>query len=172
MIAKKLPADFSHADSLERLWTIHDRLTIEYYGLEKQLDNAQLNPKELQVPKKYYLDLKIEIARRTLNECYLCSHKCGANRIKGELGRFCRCGSQMSISIMFPHMGEEPELVLPGTVFTLGCTMRCKHCQNWTISQWLEESEVYTPELLAKEVENLRNGGCRNVNLVGGDPTP
>jgi len=30
----------------------------------------------------------------------------------------------------------------------------------------------YTPEELAREVENLRLEGCRNVNLVGGEPTP
>ena len=69
-------------------------------------------------------------------------------------------------------MGEEPELVPSGTIFTLGCTLRCLHCQNWTISQWYEKGEVCTPEALAKEVENLRRSGCRNANLVGGEPTP
>jgi len=69
-------------------------------------------------------------------------------------------------------MGEEPELVPSGTIFTIGCTMRCCHCQNWTISQWIEKGEVYRPEALAKEVEQLRMNGCRNANLVGGEPTP
>jgi putative pyruvate formate lyase activating enzyme len=73
---------------------------------------------------------------------------------------------------MFQHMGEEPELVPSGTIFTLGCTLRCLHCQNWTISQWYEKGETYSPEKLAKEVESLRKSGCRNVNLVGGEPTP
>jgi putative pyruvate formate lyase activating enzyme len=73
---------------------------------------------------------------------------------------------------MFEHMGEEPELVPSGTIFTLGCTMRCKHCQNWTISQWFEQGEIYAPERLAKAVEHLRKSGCRNANLVGGEPTP
>ena len=69
-------------------------------------------------------------------------------------------------------MGEEPELVPSGTIFTIGCTMRCCHCQNWTISQWMESGEIYSPESLARTVEYLRNNGCRNANLVGGDPTP
>jgi len=69
-------------------------------------------------------------------------------------------------------MGEEPELVPSGTVFTLGCTLRCLHCQNWSISQWREAGEIYSPERLAKEVEHLRRRGCRNANLVGGEPTP
>jgi putative pyruvate formate lyase activating enzyme len=73
---------------------------------------------------------------------------------------------------MFEHMGEEPELIPSGTIFTLGCTMRCLHCQNWTISQWIETGEPYTPRRLARAVEHLREKGCRNANLVGGDPTP
>ena len=69
-------------------------------------------------------------------------------------------------------MGEEPELVPSGTIFTMGCTMKCKHCQNWTISQWTENGQVYKTEELAVEIERLCVEGCRNVNLVGGEPTP
>jgi putative pyruvate formate lyase activating enzyme len=69
-------------------------------------------------------------------------------------------------------MGEEPELVPSGTIFTMGCTMRCRHCQNWAISQWKEGGAEVKPEELAREVEQLRRGGCRNANLVGGEPTP
>jgi putative pyruvate formate lyase activating enzyme len=76
------------------------------------------------------------------------------------------------VSCIFEHVGEEPELVPSGTIFTMGCTLQCKHCQNWSISQWLETGEIYTPEDLARKVERLRWKGCRNVNLVGGEPTP
>ena len=76
------------------------------------------------------------------------------------------------VSSIFEHMGEEPELVPSGTIFTMGCTMRCLHCQNYTISQWAESGKPYTPDRLAEEVETLRDNGCRNANLVGGEPTP
>jgi putative pyruvate formate lyase activating enzyme len=36
----------------------------------------------------------------------------------------------------------------------------------------METGRVYKPEELAKEIERLRNSGCRNANLVGGEPTP
>jgi putative pyruvate formate lyase activating enzyme len=78
----------------------------------------------------------------------------------------------MAVSSMFPHLGEEPELVPSGTIFTMGCTMRCLHCQNWTISQWKEDGTEHEPAELAKEIEQLRLSGCRNANLVGGEPTP
>jgi putative pyruvate formate lyase activating enzyme len=171
VIAKKLPAAFSQEDSTETLWALHDKLTEEYYRLEKELDTKEKTLEKLETPEKSYLDLKIEIANRILEDCHFCTRRCGANRAAGELG-YCKCGAQITVSTIFEHMGEEPELVPSGTIFTLGCTMRCRHCQNWTISQWFEHGEIYTPERLAKSVENLRKRGCRNANLVGGEPTP
>ncbi|MGD8507222.1 MAG: radical SAM protein [Candidatus Bathyarchaeota archaeon] len=171
MIAKKLPANFGKEDSLEKLRVLHERLTTEYYSFEKEVDTRQKQLKELETPEKSYLDLKIEIAKRILEDCHFCTRKCGFNRLAGELG-YCKCGAQITVSTIFEHTGEEPELVPSGTIFTLGCTLRCRHCQNWTISQWFEHGEIYTPERLARSVEKLRKKRCRNANLVGGDPTP
>jgi len=171
LIAKKLQADFSQHNSTETLWQEHERLTQRYYETERAVDNGQRSLREMPNPRKSYLDLKIEIANRILSACHFCTRKCQANRHEGMLG-YCKCGSKMTVSSIFWHMGEEPELVPSGTIFTMGCTMRCKHCQNWTISQWQETGQVYEPEELAKEVEQLRSSGCRNINLVGGEPTP
>jgi len=171
ILAKKLHADFSEDDSLEELWQKHAVLTREFYKIEKEIDAENKNLKAASTPEKSYLDLKIEIANRILSNCHFCTRKCGVNRLNGELG-FCKCGTEITVSSIFEHMGEEPELVPSGTIFTMGCTMRCKHCQNWTISQWIENGELYKPERLAKEVEQLRLSGCRNANLVGGEPTP
>jgi len=171
MIAKKLQANFDSEDSIEKLWALHDRLTVEYYRLEEEIDTRQKSLEELETPETSYLDLKTEIAKRILEECHFCTRRCGFNRLAGELG-YCKCGAQITVSTIFEHMGEEPELVPSGTIFTLGCTLKCRHCQNWTISQWFEHGEIYTPERLAKSVEHLRKEGCRNVNLVGGEPTP
>ena len=171
ILAKRLPAEFSEEDSLERLWKKHAVLTEAFYKLEKDVDSRKRSLKETSTVENSYLDLKIEIAKRILASCHFCVRRCGVNRLEGKVG-FCRCGSEITVSSIFEHLGEEPELVPSGTIFTMGCTMRCKHCQNWTISQWIEKGEVYKPEELAKEVENLRLSGCRNANLVGGEPTP
>jgi putative pyruvate formate lyase activating enzyme len=171
MIAKRVPADFRESDSLEELWRKHAGLSREFYDFQKEIDTEQKNLHEMRLPQKSYLDLKIEIANRILSRCHSCTRRCGINRLNGELG-FCRCGTEIVVSSIFEHMGEEPELVPSGTIFTMGCTMRCRHCQNWTISQWVENGETYKPEELAKEVEHLRLSGCRNANLVGGEPTP
>lgn len=171
MIAKKLPAQFDKNDSIERLWQKHAVLTEKFYKIEKEIDAKQRNFHEMPNLEKSYLDLKIEIANRILYSCHFCTRRCSINRVEGKLG-YCKCGTKIVVSSIFEHMGEEPELVPSGTIFTMGCTMRCRHCQNWTISQWMENGAEHKPEELAKEVENLRFNGCRNANLVGGEPTP
>jgi putative pyruvate formate lyase activating enzyme len=171
MIAKKLPVDFQTNSPLEELWKTHEEATKRYYELEDKIDKGELKFEDLRFPTKSYLDLKIEIAKKILENCHLCVRNDRPNRLKGELG-FCKCGNEIKVSTYFEHMGEEPELVPSGTIFTLGCTLRCLHCQNWTISQWYETGEIYTPEELARVVERLRANGCRNANLVGGEPTP
>jgi putative pyruvate formate lyase activating enzyme len=170
-IAKHLSAKFSDKDSLEELWQRHIDLLGKFCKLEESVDRRQTSFEDMTIPEKSFLDLKVEIADRILSRCHFCTRRCGVNRLKGEVG-YCRCGSEIAVSSIFEHLGEEPELVPSGTIFTMGCTMRCHHCQNWTISQWMENGQVYKPEELAKEVEHLRMNGCRNANLVGGEPTP
>jgi putative pyruvate formate lyase activating enzyme len=171
VISRKLSAEFDKKDSLKGLWQEHTGLTEEFYRLEREIDAGDKSFQELPTPDRSYLDLKIEIATRILEACHFCSRRCGVNRTKGMFG-YCRCGSEIVVSSIFEHMGEEPELVPSGTVFTMGCTMRCNHCQNWTISQWIDNGETYKPKKLAKKIKHLRLSGCKNVNLVGGEPTP
>jgi putative pyruvate formate lyase activating enzyme len=170
-VAKRLEVDFSPHDSLETLWNLHEKFTSQYYELEEKLDSEGRGFESLSVPKLSYLDLKTEIARRMLEDCHFCERRCKVNRLKGEKG-FCRCGTQVEVSSYFAHLGEEPELVPSGTIFTMGCTVRCLHCQNWTISQWFEKGEKCSPGALAQIVRELKRQGCRNANLVGGEPTP
>jgi len=171
VIAKKLSASYDINDPTEKLWQSHENLTRKYFILERKIDTKLKDVGDLETPRQSFLDLKIELASRILASCHFCPRRCDANRARGELG-YCKCGAQIAVSEMFQHMGEEPELVPSGTIFTQGCTMRCRHCQNWTISQWFESGQPYIVQQLAAAVEDLRNRGCRNVNLVGGEPTP
>jgi putative pyruvate formate lyase activating enzyme len=171
LIARKLAVDYSDQDPTETLWKKHARLMKEFVELEGAIGNDAMNLRQPPDPERSFLDLKIEIAKRIVTACHLCARRCKVNRLKGTLG-YCKCGSQMTVSSIFAHMGEEPELVPSGTIFTMGCTMRCKHCQNWTISQWKETGKTYDAQELVREVEQLRTSGCRNINLVGGEPTP
>lgn len=170
LLAKKVPANFVDTDSLEALWQYHAKSTEAYFALESQIDNGK-DLASIATPEKSYSDLKILITAKMLEHCHFCVRRCGINRLDNQTG-FCGCGNTIAVSSIFAHVGEEPELVPSGTIFTIGCTMRCLHCQNWTISQWQEGSIEFTSQGLAGEVEDLYSRGCRNVNLVGGEPTP
>ena len=67
-------------------------------------------------------------------------------------------------------MGEEPDLIPSYTIFFSGCTFQCVFCQNWDISQ-RESGIIYSPSFLAEDIDS-RFGVVKNINWVGGEPTP
>jgi len=110
---------------------------------------------------------RIEKALSLLESCEVCPHRCGVNRLKGELG-FCKTGKNAIVDSYFPHRGEEKPIRGyrgSGTVFFSYCNMRCVYCQNYQISQLGEGREV-SPEELAEIFLELQAMGCHNLNLV------
>lgn len=110
---------------------------------------------------------RIERALSLLESCEVCPHRCGVNRLKGELG-FCKTGKNAIVDSYFPHRGEEKPIRGyrgSGTVFFSYCNMRCVYCQNYQISQLGEGREV-SPEELAEIFLELQAVGCHNLNLV------
>ena len=57
------------------------------------------------------------------------------------------------------------------TIFFEGCTFACVYCQNWTIATEIRGNAV-DPQELCRVIEQRHAAGGKNVNLVGGDPTP
>jgi putative pyruvate formate lyase activating enzyme len=105
-----------------------------------------------------------------LAACDLCPRRCGANRLKGELG-FCRSGALPIVASYCAHRGEEP--VLSGTrgsgaIFFGNCNLRCVFCQNYQISQdpKTQKNNEVTAERLAGYMLELQRQGCHNINLV------
>lgn len=129
-----------------------------------------LEGKEKPKFKKVNLEKPKAKAFEIANNCELCERKCRVNRLKGEKG-YCRAPSGLRISSIFAHYGEEYFFVPSLTVFFMGCTFSCVFCQNWEISQWYEHGYELSPEELAKVID-LHANECRNINFVGGEPTP
>ncbi len=171
MLARKLGVEFDERDRQNELWRMHDASVERFFEFQRHFDREKAKISDVSDAPRSFLDLKIAIAKCILRSCHFCTRGCGVNRSEEKLG-YCRCGKKMKVSNIFAHFGEEPELVPSGTIFTMGCTIRCKHCQNWTISQWHEEADSFGLQQLAQEVNSLRKQGCRNANLVGGEPTP
>jgi len=151
------------ADDLE-LWEAHGKGLGEF----RRILAAGENPPIFQGAN--LLDLKIELATRMMRSCEICEKRCGANRLAGELG-YCRC-AEARISSTFLHMGEEPELVPSYTIFFSGCNARCGFCQNWDISQSPFDGRPFDEDDVGNGIDVMHRRGAKNVNWVGGDPTP
>ncbi|GBR76626.1 radical SAM protein [Candidatus Termititenax persephonae] len=108
--------------------------------------------------------------------CQLCPRQCGTRRLSGEQG-FCQAGSEIQISYLGLHHGEEPPISGTrgsGTVFFGHCTMACVFCQNWQISQpprggvksGAVSLSTISPPALAQKFLDLQAAGAHNINLV------
>ncbi|MEM2877984.1 MAG: radical SAM protein [Candidatus Hadarchaeales archaeon] len=152
------------------LWKMHEegmRTLVSYIGQRYASEKTD----ELPCPEVSLLDLKIELAKRMLKSCHFCERRCGVDRTSGKTG-FCGVGANPRIASEFMHYGEEPELVPSYTLFFAGCTFRCAFCQNYDISQDPRAGVEASPRIMAKMVSKARRDGARNVNWVGGSPTP
>ncbi|MHA1617966.1 MAG: radical SAM protein [Promethearchaeota archaeon] len=171
--SKKIPVPFDPESSLEVLWDLHRKFTPEVYR------NNEFRNLPPTVPS--LLDLKIHLSRRMLHACNFCNHKCKVDRTTGELG-YCGQSNRSYISSAFLHMGEEAPLVPSGTIFFNGCTFDCVFCQNYDISsKGKNKNRNKANKFNAQEVNGsslaslataLYHQGARNINYVGGDPTP
>ena len=113
------------------------------------------------------LTTRIRSLNEILVECRLCPRRCGVNRLQEELG-YCRAGSQLMISSVFPHFGEEAPLVGyrgSGTIFLTHCNLRCVFCQNYDISH-LGRGEKTSSSQMASYMMRLQELGCHNINFV------
>jgi putative pyruvate formate lyase activating enzyme len=127
------------------------------------------------MPEASYLDLyrtgmlghRIDAAWAMLARCELCPHRCGVDRLSGELG-ICRMGDLPKVSSWNLHPWEEPPISGTrgsGTIFFSGCTGRCRFCQNYPISQ-LGYGAVVSVERLAGMMLELQRKGAHNINFV------
>ena len=103
-----------------------------------------------------------------MGECMLCPRLCGVDRASGEVG-FCGQDKTMHIARAALHPFEEPPISGTrgsGTVFFVGCSLRCAFCQNRVISRADRVGRVVTPEELADVFLSLKAQGAHNINLV------
>jgi putative pyruvate formate lyase activating enzyme len=122
-----------------------------------------------------YLDLynsgelleRVRQGYKRLKHCDLCPHLCGVNRLAGETG-VCRAKARPRIASANVHWGEEPPISGTrgsGTIFLSGCSLHCRFCQNFPISQLRNGNDLTTGELAAKYMK-LQSLGVHNINFV------
>jgi len=176
--AVEVPKDIGSLENLdlETLWGLHEELgrvflsmwnevrkeKIRFQGFKNRYGEASVN----------LIDILVEIAHRLVKRCIFCERRCNVDRILGMKG-FCRLDKRSYVHSWFLHIGEEAPLVPSGTIFYGSCNFKCVFCQNWDISQENPYGGIeVTPYHLALIQKELKLNGARNINHVGGEPTP
>ncbi len=172
LIAKLISVDYAEDADEKELWKVHDEAMKEFWEVFYDSDKSLMDKiKEGKFPEKNLLKLKRDLAWEILKSCRFCEWRCNVNRLEGKLG-VCKLDRRSYISSIFVHMGEEAELVPSLTIFFSHCNFKCVYCQNWDISQ-VHAGEEIPPKKVAKMIEEERSLlRIRNVNWVGGEPTP
>ncbi|MBQ0011058.1 MAG: radical SAM protein [Ruminococcus sp.] len=98
--------------------------------------------------------------------CAACPRACGVDREKAV--GYCLQTSEIRVSRAAPHYWEEPCLsgeCGSGTVFFVGCNLRCVYCQNKEISRG-KAGKIISPDRLVEIFFELKEKGVHNINLV------
>jgi len=133
---------------------------------------SRKEPSYLEMHRRSTLLKRLAQARELLENCTVCPHECGVNRLAGELG-LCRTGARARVASFGAHFGEESPLVGrngSGTIFFEGCSLLCVFCQNYDISNidrlGDDSPQAVSDRELASIMIGLQKQGCHNINLV------
>lgn len=98
--------------------------------------------------------------------CNQCPRRCGVDREKTP--GFCRAPEDFLVARVGLHLWEEPVLCGEkgaGTIFFVGCNLRCVFCQNRAISRGTSGKPM-TAEELAAAMLDLQSQGAACIDLV------
>ena len=168
LLARNLSVEFELSDSISTLWKIHKQAQTRFQKELTQNRKKKLN--EVTNSLQSFMDLKAALADKILHQCHFCERRCNIDR-ESHHG-YCDVDQSSYVSSAFLHTGEEPPLVPSGTIFFSGCNFRCAHCQNYDISCNPKNGSQVSPTQLAAIADELVSQGAKNINYVGGDPTP
>ncbi len=169
LLARNVSVDFSDTMTMTDLWKSHNNARKDFIKLfreVKETDTVKLQ----NITTPSFLDLKIQLANHIIQSCTFCERQCKINRMK-QLG-YCKVNNTSYVSSAFLHTGEEAPLVPSGTIFFSGGNFRCAHCQNYDISCNPRNGRVVSHQQLASIADELASQGAKNINYVGGEPTP
>ncbi len=113
------------------------------------------------------LEKRVEASKKYLSPCTVCPRECRTNRLEGQKG-ICLSGRDVRVSSYNLHYGEEPPISGTrgsGALFFAGCSLKCRFCQNYPISQ-LNHGNDCSPVELAGRMLELQRMGAHNINLV------
>ena len=176
VMARRFPVDLEgdpwEADT-ETLWRVHEKAAEDFRRMYRRVREGSEEFRDLpRDPGVSLLHVKAVLAHRLASPCILCERRCKVERALGRIGA-CRIDYGTYVHSAFLHLGEEAPLVPSGTIFYGGCNFSCVFCQNYDVSQTAPRAGMRVDAVRLAEIQDaLARKGARNINHVGGDPTP
>jgi len=99
--------------------------------------------------------------------CNICPKNCNINRENNK--GFCGETNTLNIARAALHHFEEPVIsgsIGSGAVFFCGCNLKCVYCQNYDISNTINNGTTVLATDLPNIFNNLIKQGAHNINLV------
>lgn len=99
--------------------------------------------------------------------CNICPKNCNVNRENNK--GFCGETNTLKIARAALHHFEEPVISGKngsGAVFFCGCNLKCVYCQNYDISNTVNNGTTVSKEELPQIFNSLIAQGAHNINLV------
>ena len=99
--------------------------------------------------------------------CNICPKNCNVNRENNK--GFCGETNTLKIARAALHHFEEPVISGEngsGAVFFCGCNLKCVYCQNYDISNTINNGTTVSKEELPQIFNSLIAQGAHNINLV------
>ncbi|MCL7413302.1 MAG: AmmeMemoRadiSam system radical SAM enzyme [ANME-2 cluster archaeon] len=117
-------------------------------------------------------------------QCHVCAHECSIAdgksgicgvRVNRDGTLFTLIYNTVSSEAVDPIEKKPLYHFLPGTLSysqgSIGCNFRCRHCQNWNISQ-ISLEQAYTSEITPEEsVVRAVDSGCASMSWTYNEPT-
>jgi putative pyruvate formate lyase activating enzyme len=110
------------------------------------------------------------IARRLLENCHLCAHHCGVNRVAGALG-LCHAGAAARFFSAQIEVSDELELIPTFAVAFSGCDLRCDFCITGASSWNARAGAGFDGPAMARQARQALRNGARTIMVLGGEPT-
>jgi putative pyruvate formate lyase activating enzyme len=109
-------------------------------------------------------------AREALASCLFCAHRCGVNRLAGELG-LCHAGAESRFFLAQTEVTDELELIPTFAIALSGCDWRCDFCITGAESWNPRTGQVLDARAMAARAKSALADGARTVMILGGEPT-
>jgi putative pyruvate formate lyase activating enzyme len=109
-------------------------------------------------------------ARLALQDCHLCEHHCGVDRLAGAMGK-CRAGPRARVFSAQTEVSDELDLIPTFAIALSGCDMRCAFCitgaESWDAQAG---TSMAIEEIASRAAQSLAVGG-KTIMILGGEPT-